>query len=353
MLAIEGEETPVNVLLVDDDPLLHLIVSETLEGPGYRLECATCAEQALQWLLQREFDVILTDRVMPGMHGDEFCRRVRGQLGLTMQPILMLTGATGIEALSDSLACGADDVVRKPFHPVELRARVRVAAQRKRSTDQLDSTESTLFALARMVEAKDENTGDHCSRLAHASVQLGRALGLPPAELLALRRGGVLHDIGKLGIPDAILLKPGPLTDAEWKTMRQHTTIGYQLVAQLRSLRLTAPVILHHHERWDGSGYPHGLAGQDIPLLARVFQVVDIFDALTYERPYKPAFSFDAACEMLEQEVRQGWRDPDITACFLDLVRRRPQLLSAPPLGSEGGLHDLGVDLFNAIATPH
>jgi len=168
---------------------------------------------------------------------------------------------------------------------------VRVAAQRKRAMDQLDSTESTLFALARIVEAKDENTGDHCSRLAHKAVGFGRALGLSSPELQALRRGGVLHDIGKLGIPDHILLKPGALTDEEWVVMRQHTTIGYHLVSKLRSLRLTAPIIRHHHERWDGQGYPDGLAGEAIPLPARLMAVADVYDALTQERIYKPAWS--------------------------------------------------------------
>lgn len=346
-----GDAT-IRVLLVDDDPLQRVLVGEILEAPQYTLAFASDGAQGLALLAELEFDVVLTDRRMPGMDGDEFCRRVRHQLGLSMQPVLMLTAGQACTDLSDGLAAGADDFLRKPYHPSELLARVRAAAQRKRITDQLDSSESTLFALARMVEAKDENTGDHCSRLAHKAVVLGRALGLSAAELLALRRGGVLHDIGKLGIPDAILLKPGPLTDEEWGVMRQHTTIGHRLVAQLRSMRLTAPIIRHHHERWDGSGYPDGLAGERIPLLARVFQVVDIHDALTYARPYKPGMSPEQACAILAAEAERGWRDPEITRSFIELQRLDPGALELQQ-PAEGALSDdLGIGLYQSLSAP-
>jgi len=345
-------DTPCRVLLVDDDPLQRVLVGEILEAPQYLLAFAGNGEQGLALLAEQEFDVVLTDRRMPGMDGDEFCRRVRQQPGLAMQPLLMLTASQASADVGAGLAAGADDFLRKPYHPAELLARVRAAAQRKRITDQLDSSESTLFALARMVEAKDENTGDHCSRLAHKAVVLGRALGLSPAELLALRRGGVLHDIGKLGIPDAILLKPGPLSEEEWAVMRQHTTIGHRLVAQLRSMRVTAPIIRHHHERWDGSGYPDGLAGEAIPLLARVFQIVDIHDALTYARPYKPGMSSAQASEILAAEASRGWRDPEITRRFIELQRLDPGAFELPR-GSDGQqLDDLGISLYHSLSQP-
>lgn len=336
---------PYRVLLVDDDPLQRILIDEILELPNYEVVFAARGSDGLRLLQEGEFDVVLTDRRMPGMDGDEFCRRVRQDLALPMLPILMVTGSTAAEDLTAGLSSGADDLLRKPYHPVELRARVNSAVQRKRIADQLDSTESTLFALARMVEAKDENTGDHCSRLAHKAVALGRALGLSGSELIALRRGGVLHDIGKLGIPDAILLKPGPLTDEEWTVMRQHTTIGYQLVSNLKSMKLTAPIIRHHHERWDGSGYPDGLAGERIPLLARVFQFVDIHDALTYARPYKPGMSHEQAAAILTEEAARGWRDPHMTAFFLDLLRRAPDAMALP----DKAVDDLGVRLFTSM----
>jgi len=224
-------------------------------------------------------------------------------------------------------------------------ARLHSAADRKRLTDQLDSAEHLLFALARMVEAKDGTTGDHCTRLSHTSVVLGRALGLSGDELLALRRGGVLHDIGKLGIPDSILLKPGKLTDDEWTVMRQHVHIGARMVGELKSMRLAEPIIRHHHERWDGSGYPDGLKGEEIPLLARIFQVADIYDALTHARPYKPAMVKEEVIAVMEEEMERGWRDPEITRLFLNIVRNNPQLLDVP----ESNQDDLGRGLFNMI----
>lgn len=339
-------EYPYRVLAVDDDPIQRLVLADSLEAPKYRVTVVESAAQGLRALQADEFDVVVTDRSMPGMDGDTFCRQIRQVLGLPMLPILMVTGQASASDLNDGLASGADDFLRKPYHPVELMARVDSAVQRKRYTDQLDSTESTLFALARMVEAKDENTGDHCTRLAHNAVRLGQALGLPAADLMALRRGGVLHDIGKLGIPDTILLKPARLDAEEWRVMRQHTTIGHQLVSQLRSMRLTAPIIRHHHERWDGSGYPDALVGEEIPLLARVFQVVDIFDALRFERPYKPAMSSDQACALLQEEVEQGWRDPHICAAFFELLRIEPGAMD----GTDPASADLGRTLYSSLA---
>jgi len=343
-------EYPYRVLMIDDDPLQRLLIDETLAAPQYAVVFATAAREGLRLLEAGDFDVVLADRRMPEMDGDEFCRQVRSNPALAMQPILMVTGSGSAADIQTGLASGADDLLRKPYHPGELRVRVNAAVQRKRMTDQLDNTESTLFALARMVEAKDSNTGDHCSRLAHKAVVLGQALGLSTLELMALRRGGVLHDIGKLGIPDAILLKPGKLSEEEWGVMRQHTSIGHQLVTHLKSMRLTAPIIRHHHERWDGSGYPDGLAGEQIPLLARVFQLVDIHDALSHARPYKPNLSPQQVAAILSEEAACGWRDPYITPLFLDLLRRQPDAMTMP---AEQPVDDLGVSLYASMAVQH
>ena len=222
---------------------------------------------------------------------------------------------------------------------------MRTAAQRKRMTDELDSAETVLFALARMVEAKDGTTGDHCSRLSHYGVVLARALGLSTPQLQALRRGGVLHDIGKLGIPDSILLKPGALTDAEWTIMRQHVTIGASIVGELNCMRLTRDIVQYHHERWDGTGYPEGLKGEQIPLLARVFQVVDIYDALTHARPYKRGFTGQEVINILLEETREGLRDPHIVAVFVDILRSSPEALAM----SQNSRDNLGLSLFSDI----
>jgi len=183
----------------------------------------------------------------------------------------------------------------------------------------LDETEEIVFALARAVEQRDANTGGHCERLAFMGLSLGIALGLDRASLLALYRGGYLHDVGKVGIPDSILFKPGKLTAEEWVTMRSHTVRGEEICRHLRSLCTVLPIIRHHHERWDGSGYPDGLRGDQIPLLARVLQIADIYDALTDERPYKPAYTPAQAIGIMLQETDRGWRDPRIFHLFTQL----------------------------------
>lgn len=340
-----GDRQPYRVLAADDDPGQRLLIGEVLHAPRYQVTLVDSGHAALACLAAQDFDVVLLDRHMPGLSGDDTCRLIRAVPAQALLPVLMVTGSIGGDDLAASLGAGANDFIRKPYLPVELRARVDSAVQHKRLTDQLDTAESLLFALARMVESKDENTGDHCSRLAHHSVLLGQALGLSAPELLALRRGGVLHDIGKLGIPDAILMKPSALDEHEWTVMRQHTVIGAHLVGGLKSMRLTVPIVRHHHERWDGSGYPDGLAGEDIPLLARVFQVVDIHDALVYARPYKAAMSHRQALEILAAEADRGWRDPEITAVFIDLVQRHPERLDGRDPGD-----DLGEVLFRRIA---
>ena len=336
---------PFNVLVVDDDPHLRAVEREMLDTGEFNVMEASSGIEALNLLTLHEFDVVMLDKRMPGLDGDEVCRRIRGDLGLRMLPIIMVTGDGDIENLTDCLAAGADDFVRKPYAMAELLARVKSAAQRKRMTDELESAEGLLFALARMVEAKDGMTGDHCTRLSHYGVVLGRALGLDEEQLLALRRGGVLHDIGKLGIPDSILLKPGQLTDEEWVVMRQHVNIGASIVGGLKSMRLTVPIVRYHHERWDGTGYPNGLKGLEIPLLARVFQVVDIYDALANERPYKRAFTKEEVISILRDETQKGYRDPEIMEVFLDILQNRPHELEVPS-GPQG---ELGQALFGEI----
>jgi len=185
------------------------------------------------------------------------------------------------------------------------------------STSPVEETEAILFALARAVEQRDRATWGHCERLALISVTLGAAMGLDRAALTTLYRGGYLHDIGKVGIPDAILFKPGKLTDAEWEVMRTHCDRGEEICRHMKSLQPVLPVIRHHHERWDGQGYPDGLQGEEIPLLARVVQIADVYDALTNRRSYKEAFTERQAIQILQQEARRGWRDPQITALFL------------------------------------
>ena len=193
-----------------------------------------------------------------------------------------------------------------------------------------------LFALARVVEAKDRTTADHCDRLSHSSVVLGKALGLGYEELEALRRGGLLHDIGKVAIPDKILLKPAKLDEGEWAVMRQHPTIGAHLCNALRTMRSTVDIIRCHHEKWDGSGYPAGLVGEDIPYLARIFQIVDVYDALSSKRPYKKSFPLNEVIDILNSETQKGYWDPNIIMVFINILENEPELLDLPKHANSG-----------------
>lgn len=321
---------PYRVLVVDDMATNRLMVKAILEANGYQVVEAESGERAIKRLLESNFDAVMLDVLMPGMDGFEVCTHIRQMPGLELLPVIMLTSLGSPDDVARGFEYGATDFVTKPYNNVELVARVKSAVQKKRLIDRLDDTESVLFALARMVEAKDQDTHDHCDRLSHMAVVFGRSLGYGFDELEALRRGGILHDIGKLGIPDSVLLKRGPLSDAEWILMRQHPAIGAELCRPLRTMASTVDIIHFHHERWNGSGYPEGLREYEIPELARVFQIVDIFDALSSERPYKPAFPLDKVIAIMEEESAEGHWDPDLVERFLDIVRTTPEKLALP-----------------------
>lgn len=313
---------PPRILIVDDIPQNVHLVRSLMRSEGYEVASAANGLEALAQVASAPPDLILLDIMMPTLDGYAVCRQLKAHPETRLVPIVLIT-ALGDEA--DKLLgieAGADDFLTKPFSHAELKVRARSLLKLKAFTDELEHAETMLLTLGRTVEAKDPYTQGHCERLAAYSVALGLMLGLPPDDLTALDRGGALHDLGKIGIPDAILLKPAGLTKAEWAIMREHPIIGERICLPLRSLKRVLPIIRHHHERWDGGGYPDGLAGEAIPLTARILQVVDIFDALTTERPYKPALSQATALAALREEVARGWRDPEVVEPFIDLVER-------------------------------
>jgi putative two-component system response regulator len=250
--------------------------------------------------------------MMPRVDGVEVCRRLKGNPESRLTPIVLVTALSAKEDRVRGIEAGADDFLNKPVDRNELPARVRSLLNLKAYTDELERAELVLFALARSIEGKDPYTGGHCERLSDYSERLGRCIGLPEEQITALRRGGIVHDIGKVAVPDAILLKPGKFTPEEWVTMCQHPVVGESICKPLKSFRPVLPIIRHHHEKLDGSGYPDGLKGDQIPITARIMTVVDIYDALTTKRPYHAALSTEKALELMEQEVQKGWWDPHI-----------------------------------------
>lgn len=311
------------VLVVDDQPESLESLADALRPLGYDVWQALDGPSGLRLARERQPDVVLLDVMMPGMNGFEVCRRLKEDLETQLLPIVFLTGLDSRQARIEGLEAGATDFLAKPFDLVELEVRVRNLVSFRRLTQDLDSAEQMLFAVARAVEARDEGTGDHCDRLSSLAARLGANLGLDAESVKSLRRGGYLHDIGKIGIPDAILLKPGKLTPEEWLVMRTHVEIGVRICSPLRTLRPVLPIIRHHHERRDGSGYPDGLKGDDIPLLARIFQVVDVFDALTNDRPYRRALNETGALALLHDETNRGWWDPKIVDAFAETLTTR------------------------------
>jgi cyclic di-GMP phosphodiesterase len=235
-------------------------------------------------------------------------------------PVILVTGLSDKENRIEGIRVGADDFLTRPVDRAELLARVTSLLKLKHRTDELERAESVLFTLARSIEGKDPCTHGHCERLAEYSAALGQQVGLPEDQLIALRRAGIVHDVGKVAIPDAILLKPGSLTPDEWKLIREHPVIGERICAPLKSFRSVLPIIRHHHEKLDGSGYPDGLKGDQIPITARVLQIVDVYDALTTIRPYKQAFSVTDALQTMKTEVDKGWWDSQIFDEFERLI---------------------------------
>lgn len=334
------------LLICDDLKVIRTVIKRMFKDTGYQITEASNGREVLELLETQEFDVLLLDIVMPDLDGLEVCKHIRSDPRLLLLPIILITSLNQPGDIAVGMDLGATDYVTKPFNKVELRARVEAALERKHLTDHLDDVQSVLFTLARMVEARDRTTGDHCDRLAHMGVVFGKELQLDRSQLDGLRRGGVLHDIGKLGIPDKILLKKGKLDTDEWLAMKQHTIIGAELCSPLRTMREAHDIVKYHHERQDGSGYPYGLQGDKIPLLARIFQIVDIYDALASERPYKMAYSVANVIEIMEGETAAGWWDPDLMQVFLSIVREKREVLELP----EKPPWDRSAEIFNSIA---
>jgi putative two-component system response regulator len=314
------------ILAVDDDQRMLDTIGEFLGQEGHTLTFARSGEEALEKLNGGWPDVILADLKMPGIGGIELIKRIRQRPEGKLTNIIVISGNLKGQELLEVLRAGANETIDKPFRVTELKIRVHNALQNKRLIDELDHAESILFSIAQIVEARDLHTSDHCGRLKRYAAALGTTLGLSPEDIETLRRGAILHDIGKIGIPDAILNAPRTLTPDEWVLMKKHPLIGEKLCRPLQTMRGPLVIIRSHHERWDGSGYPDGLKGEDIPLLARIFQVVDVFDAMISKRPYKEAWPAEKTIQQLKDEKAQGWYEPRLVEAWIETLERNPAI---------------------------
>jgi putative two-component system response regulator len=309
------------ILIVDDESGARTALEFLLRREGFEVRDAADGPSAIQECATFRPDLILLDIMMPGMDGFEVCRHIKATPETRLTPVVLITGLTATEDRIMGINSGADDFLSKPIDLNELLARTRSLLRLKQYTDELENAEAVLFSLAHSIEARDPYTHGHCERLAEMSARMGERLGVPEEQIKALRRAGVVHDIGKVAVADSILLKPGPLTADETKVMQKHPVVGERICAPLKTFRLVLPIIRHHHEKHDGTGYPDGLSGEEIPLTARILQLSDVYDALTTDRPYKVAFTPEVALDLMGEEAERGWWDRGLFEAFREMIR--------------------------------
>lgn len=321
------------ILIVDDQPIGREILHDLLDSPNYHLFFASDGYEALKIASMVLPDLILLDVMMPGMGGFGVCRRLRADPVLAEVPILLLTALDDSSSRIEGIEAGADDCISKPFNGSELRARVktitRLARYRKLNVERnqlaaahkqlLTAYDATIEGWARALTLRDMETGEHMQRVTELTIQLAKAFGMSNEEIIQVRRGSLLHDMGKLGIPDAILRKPGKLTDEEFRIMRKHPQYAYDMLYPIEYLRPALDIPYCHHERWDGSGYPRKLKGEEIPLAARIFTVVDVWDALRSDRPYRSAWPEEKSRQYIWNNSGSQF-DPRVVELFHDLL---------------------------------
>jgi putative two-component system response regulator len=325
---IANDSLKGTILVADDNEMIREPLTELLRSHCYRVISVDNGDRAFEKVCSNEVDLALLDVMMPGPSGFSVCRAIKARPESRFLPVVLITGLAGGEDRIRGIEAGADDFLNKPVKKEELLARVRSLVRLKRYTDELENAETVLCTLARSIEAKDPHTEGHCDRLSRYAVSLGEKLGLSQVVCNDLRRGGIVHDIGKVAVPEAILLKPGPLDASERKVMENHTVAGERICAPLKSFRNVLPIIRSHHEKQDGTGYPDHLRSDEIPLTARILQTVDIYDSLTTDRPYRKALSQIVSLRIMWEETRRGWWDANLVGALEDLLAESPLVFS-------------------------
>lgn len=320
---INIETCNCSILVVDDMPFNLEVMEGLLFREGYQVITASNAGEALRIIESRPVDLAILDVMMPGMNGFDLCRRLKAFAGKRFFPVVLVTALNELDDKITGLEAGADDFLTKPFHTVELTAKIKSLLRLRKLQSELDHSEDIIITLAIAIEAKDPYTKGHSERVGNLSMQFASYIGLPAADQHLLFKAGILHDIGKIGIDDYILHKSDSLSADELKSIRQHVIIGEHICKPLYSARQILPAIRHHHERWGGTGFPDGLRGEEIPLFARIVAITDTFDAMVSKRPYRAAFSAEEALNLMEMERLQDQWDPDLIDRFICMVREQ------------------------------
>ena len=308
------------ILVVDDHPTSRMAATAFLSADGYQVLEADSGTEALKQATEYNPDLILLDIMLPHLDGFEVCRRLKGDQQTTLIPVVFVTVNDDRHYRQESLAAGGDDFLIKPLDRLELSARVKSLIDKKRLNEDLNQTERLLFSIAEAIEKRDSEAGSLGKRVGNLVQAFGEYLQLSPREIEDLMWAAHLHDIGTVGIPDAVMLKQGALNSEELDLVRQHVLIGEKICQPLQHRPRVLEIIRHHHERWDGSGYPDGIAGEEIPKLAQIFQIIDIYDALTRKRSYKQAYSPMEALQEMKGEAQKGWRNPQLVKDFTQFI---------------------------------
>ncbi|NOY64065.1 MAG: response regulator [Nitrospirae bacterium] len=313
------QERP-SVLIVDDIPSNLELIEVIVQSEGFTVLKAYHGHKAIEIFEELKPDIAIIDVMMPDMDGFQLCNTLKELAGKRYFPIIMLTALNDKESKIKGIECGADDFISKPFEPRELIAKMRSLIKLKELHDELEHSENIILTLAVALEARDPYTRGHSTRVGDLSREFAAFLGLSVKDQEMLKKAGILHDIGKIGMSEAILRKPAPLTDEEFNLIKKHPIIGEQICSPLHSLRDILPAIRHHHERWDGRGFPDGIGGKNIPLYARILSIVDAFDAMLSERPYRQGRTYFEVLSSMRREQHNGQWDPELLSYFIEMA---------------------------------
>jgi len=322
MLKMSVANTKPKVLVVDDNETNVELICMHLKPFPYQIQKAYDGDQALHMIQENPPDLILLDLMMPRVSGYEVCEKVKSNPKTALIPIIVITALRELEDKIKAMEFGADDFLIKPFNKLELTTRIKSLLRLKQLYDEMDHTENMVFALVEALEAKDIYTRGHSERVAKYSVILAQEMGLNNHEVEIIKKGSLLHDIGKIGVKDAVLNKVEKLTQEEIAHIRTHPSRGYEICKNLKSFEPYLPCIRWHHERMDGKGLPDGLVGNEIPISARVCSITDAFDAMTSNRPYRKGISPIQAANIFEREMNSGQWDTEIIKIFVNLIRK-------------------------------